>query len=237
MAAPTLLMNIYAPLEVPQRMNTMPQGYLKLLPRFTGEDEITAEQYLPLFCTFAKFFNVEHLDVVMRLFVQSLSGESRKWFKGLPNGSINDWDELKSQFIQIWGENRDHGYSLTEFNAIKKKSDENMSDFIKRFNKLYNSSPTEVKPPPIGARVVFAGVFVSYFSFTLRERRSPTLEQIQMDALEIEANMTAAGKAQEKQSVQDKGKSKEESIQDQRIDDMTVITQIFLEVFGKRKGV
>ena len=76
-------------------MNAIPQEYLKLLPRFTGEDEITAEQHLPLFFTFAKNFNVEHLDVVMRLFVQSLSGEVRKWFKGLPNGSINDWDELE----------------------------------------------------------------------------------------------------------------------------------------------
>ena len=93
-----------------------------------------------------------------------------------------------------------------------------MSDFIKIFTKLYNSFPVEMKPPPIGARVVFAGAFVSDFSFTLRERRASTLEQIQTNALEIEANMTAAGK------VQDKGKSKEEdSSQDQRIDDMTKV--------------
>ena len=32
--------------------------------------------------------------------------------------------------------------------------------------------------------------------------------------------MTAAGKTQEKQSVHEKGKAKEESPQDQRIDDM-----------------
>ena len=99
----------------------MPHEYLKLLPIFTGEDEITAEQHLPLFCTFFENFNIEHLDVVMRLFLQSLNGEERKWFKGLPNGSINDWDELERHFIQRWGEKRDHGYSLTEFNAIKKK--------------------------------------------------------------------------------------------------------------------
>ena len=37
---------------------------------------------------------------------------------------------------------RDHGYSLTEFNAIKKKSNESMSGFIKIFNKLYNSVGT-----------------------------------------------------------------------------------------------
>ena len=93
-----------------------------------------------------------------------------------------------------------------------------MSDFVKRFNKLYNSLPVEMKPPPIGARVVFVGEFEPDFSFTLRERISPTLEQIQTDSLEIEANMSIAGK------VRDKEKSKEEaSSQDQRIDDMTKV--------------
>ena len=121
MADPTFLMNIYASLNLPQPMNEMPQEYLKFLPIFTGEDEITVEEHLHLFCTFTENFNVEHLDVVMRLFVQSLNGEARKWFKGLPNGSINNWDELEIQFVQIWGEKRDHGYSLIEFNAIKKK--------------------------------------------------------------------------------------------------------------------
>ena len=39
---PDFLMKIYAPLNLPQPMNVMPEEYLKLLPRFTGEDEITA---------------------------------------------------------------------------------------------------------------------------------------------------------------------------------------------------
>ena len=80
-----------------------------------------------------------------------------------------------------------------------------MNDFVRRFNKLYNSLPAEMKPPPIGARVVFAGAFEPDFSFTLRERRSPTLDHIKIDALEIEANISAAAK------VQDKGKAKEEA--------------------------
>ena len=161
----------------------------------------------------------------MRLFVKSLNGKEIKWFKGFPNGSINNWEELETKFTQRWGEKRDHGYSLTEFNAIMKNSNENMNDFIKRFNKLYKSLPTEMKPPPVGARDVFVGAFESDFSFTLRERRSPTLEKIQTDALEIEANITAVGKTQEKQSVQEKGKAKEESSQDQRIDDMTKVVK------------
>ena len=55
----------------------------------------------------------------MGLFVQSLDGEARKWFKGLPNGSINNWEELETQFTQRSGEKRDHGYSLTDLMELK----------------------------------------------------------------------------------------------------------------------
>ena len=78
----------------------------------------------------------------------------------------------------------------------------------------------EIKPPPTGAKITFAGVFELDFGFTLRERRSTTLDQFQTNALEIEANMVAVGKALETQPVQDKGKVKVESSQSQTLEDM-----------------
>ena len=65
-----------------------------------------------------------------------------------------------------------------------------------------------MKPPPVGAKVVFARDFEANFSFTLKERRSPNLEKIKTYALEIESNMTAVGKVKGKQPIQEKGKEK-----------------------------
>ena len=90
-----------------------------------------------------------------------------------------------------------------------------------------------MKPPHVGAKVVFDGAFEADFSFTLRERRAPTLEQIHTDALEIEANMTTVGKIKEKQSIQDSGKEKEESPQEQRIDDMKKVIKNLLNKLVK----
>jgi len=109
---------------------------------------------------------------------------------------------------------------INRFNAIKKKFDETMDEFVRRFNKLYNSLPAEIKPPPVGAKITFAVAFESNFGFTLRERRAPTLDQIQIDSLEIEVNLVAAGKAPETQHSQDKGKEKMESSQSQSLEDM-----------------
>lgn len=49
--------------------------------------------------------------------------------------------------MQKWGEKRDHEYVLTEFNVMKNKHDEDVSGFIKRFKKLYNSLAVKIKPP------------------------------------------------------------------------------------------
>lgn len=71
--------------------------------------------------------------------------------------------------MQKLGEKRDHGYILTKFNAFKKKHNEDVSKFIKRFNKLYNSLPAEIKPTKVSAKFVFNGAFEPKFRFNLRE--------------------------------------------------------------------
>jgi hypothetical protein len=70
-------------------MNSLPVGdYLKYMPKFTREEDITAEEHLASFYSYVDNLNIENEDVWMRVFVQSLDGEARKWFRGLPLGSI-----------------------------------------------------------------------------------------------------------------------------------------------------
>lgn len=80
----------YAPQVLCQRLNSLPQGdYLKYLPKFIGEgDEVIAKDHLASFYSYADNQSIEDEDVWSRLFVQSLDGESRKWFRSLPPGSI-----------------------------------------------------------------------------------------------------------------------------------------------------
>ena len=110
---------------------------------------------------------------------------------------------------------------------MRRKSDESIANFIKKFNKLYDNLLVEIKHPPIGVKVTFAGAYELGFGFTLRERRSSTLDQIQTDALEIEANLVAIGKAPKTQPTQDKGKAKEESSQNQTLEDMSKVIIFF----------
>jgi hypothetical protein len=138
---------IYAPLILPQVLYSFPPNdYMKYFPRFNGEGEVTVEEHLNSFYSFADNFNVEHADVWMRLFVQSLDGEARKWFKSLPPNSIVDIDALDDTFLRHWGDKKDYLYYITEFGALKRKQGEYVSDFTKRFNKMYSKIPNEIKP-------------------------------------------------------------------------------------------
>ena len=102
---------------------------------------------------------------------------------------------MENVFKRKWGEKKDHEYCLTEFHALRKRPNEDVSSFIKRFNKLYASLSAEMKPHQIAAKVVFVAAFDVDFGFSLRERKSVTLDDAQTDTLEVEANFTSTGKS------------------------------------------
>jgi hypothetical protein len=81
----------YALLVMHVALHFFPTTYnMKYLPRYNGEGEVTVEEHLVVFYIFANNFNIDYADVWMRLFVQSLDGEVRKWFIGLAPTSIAD---------------------------------------------------------------------------------------------------------------------------------------------------
>jgi hypothetical protein len=91
----------YAPLILPHPMNPLPAGdYLKYMPKFIGEGDITAEEHLAAFYSYVDNLNIENEDVWMRVFVQSLDGEVRKWFRGLAPGSIARIEALDNVFLR-----------------------------------------------------------------------------------------------------------------------------------------
>ena len=92
----------YASLVLSQPLNALPQGdFLKYLPKFMGEgDGMTTEEHLVAFYNYANNQDIEHEDVWTRLFVQSLDGESRKWFRNIPTGSTAGIEALDESFLK-----------------------------------------------------------------------------------------------------------------------------------------
>jgi hypothetical protein len=183
----------YAPLVLPHPVNPLLTGdYLKYMPKFTGEGDATAKEHLAAFYSYADNLNIENEDVWMRVFVQILDGEVRKWFRGLAPGSIVGIEALDDVFLRQWGDRKDFMYYMTEFRYLKKMDGESISDFSKRFNKMYNKIPAKIKPSEASAKISYASAFGPDFCLLLRERRATSLAQMQDVAIEVESNVLVA---------------------------------------------
>ena len=91
----------------PRILDDFPAKHYKYLPEFDGEYEgLTVEKHLQDFEYFLGIFEVEHDDVCMRDFSQSLQGNVKKWLRHLQPESINTWEELSRIFLDFWGERR-----------------------------------------------------------------------------------------------------------------------------------
>lgn len=63
--------------------NPIPPEIRKGLPKFSGEKSESAEKHLQRFIELIEDYEVDHEDVIIRLFVQSLTDEAREWFSNL----------------------------------------------------------------------------------------------------------------------------------------------------------
>ena len=77
-----IVVSRYSPLVLSQPLNDFLRGdYFKYFPRFNGQSETSAEEHWNAYYSYVDNQNIENEEVWMCVFVQSLYGEARKWFR------------------------------------------------------------------------------------------------------------------------------------------------------------
>jgi hypothetical protein len=112
--------------------------WLKCIPFFVGGSGELVEDHLVAFSKLLDDFQVENEDVAMRMFVLTLKGEARAWYKSLLDASIDGWDSFKEKFTDRWTNTHDIFFLFTTFSIIKKHESETFFQFNARFSKFYN---------------------------------------------------------------------------------------------------
>jgi hypothetical protein len=136
--------------------------------------------------------------VWIRIFIHSIDGEARKWFRALTPGSIDGIEALDDIFLREWGDKKDFMYYIIEFGSLKIKEGESISDFSKRFNKKYNNIPAEIQPTEASTKITYAIYFDTNFYLLLRERRATSLDHMQDASLEVESNILVVDRLKNK---------------------------------------
>jgi hypothetical protein len=150
--------------------------WLKCIPLFAGGSRESVEDHLVAFSKLLDDFEVEHEDVAMRIFVSTLKGEARAWYKSLPDASIDGWDSFQVKFIQQWAKTRQ--FSLIHgFDNIRKNGEETVIDFNSRFSKTYYKISTTIRPNHAYALNYYLEAFDGIFGIFLRHKEPKNLEE------------------------------------------------------------
>jgi hypothetical protein len=93
---------------------------------------------------------------------------------------------LKSIFSKFWGKKKSLDLQLIEFYALKRKRNETISTFRRRFSSIYYDFPKEIQPIEAASMLQYATTLHPDLSFLLMEIIPKTLKQIFNDAQEIQ---------------------------------------------------
>jgi hypothetical protein len=68
-------------------------------------------------------------DVQMRLFAQSLTGDVKKWYKGLRAASVLDLTTFQRSFLDRWEVKKNPLQILSEYENIRRNQGETIQDY------------------------------------------------------------------------------------------------------------
>jgi hypothetical protein len=137
----------YAPLVLVAPLHAMPQDYQTRLPQFDGIGPLSTQQHVDKMNDYFDLQEVDEADVQMRLFAQSLTGDVKKWYKGLRAASVLDLTTFQRSFLDRWEVKKNPLQILSEYKNIRRNQGETVQDYCTHFNNLYNAIPTDIKPP------------------------------------------------------------------------------------------
>jgi hypothetical protein len=91
----------------------------------------------------------------MRKFYQSLYGEPWIWIRSLNINSIESWTDFCVAFLKYWGEKNYFDQYLIELNSFKRKEDEVVTTFNRRFHNFYCNISKDIQPSKTAAMLYY----------------------------------------------------------------------------------
>jgi hypothetical protein len=192
--------NAFGPLDIaaiPRQPHALPTtNYVKKLPKFQGNNAVNAQEHIDQFLKVCDDEGVEHEDVAMKMFVSTLEGEARSWYKSLQNNSISGLNPFFEKFLERWGDKHDTSFLLRNFTDLNKKENEIVLEFNTRFAKAYHKIPATLKPNVEFALISYLEKFDGILGVLIRQKEPTSLDVAYQVAITTEKHLSLASKAQ-----------------------------------------
>jgi hypothetical protein len=188
---------LFKPLDmsaIPGYPRQMPPKYEKWLPKFTGTDATSAEEHMSNFWAFFQLHPIsdDAEDLVMKLFSATLYDAARRWYLGLPDGSIKTMDRLEEIFLRRWSIKEDPNMLLTRLNGIARRENESIREFHTRFEALLQRIPPSHHPKDDYLVHIYTRSFNGQLGYLLRDKDPQSIQEAQELATKIEGNLLSS---------------------------------------------
>jgi hypothetical protein len=188
---------LFKPLDmsaIPGYPRQMPPKYEKWLPKFTGTDATSAEEHMSNFWAFFQLhpINDDAEDLVMKLFSATLYDAARRWYLGLPDGSIKTMDRLEEIFLRRWSIKEDPNMLLTRLNGLARRENESIREFHTRFEALLQRIPPSHHPKDDYLVHIYTRSFNGQLGYLLRDKDPQSIQEAQELATKIEGNLLSS---------------------------------------------
>jgi hypothetical protein len=119
----------------------LPKHPKKLLPKFDLGNDVTPEDYIKQFMLSLRLMDVQHEDMVCRLFLYTFIDRASTRFFNLTVGSITSWQQLKTTFLTQFGDDKTSGILFLDISRIKFDKKDKVKEFNQIFINLLNRIP------------------------------------------------------------------------------------------------
>ena len=97
----------------------LPKHLEKLLPKFDHDNDVLPEDHIKKCILSSRLLNVEHEDVVCRLFPYTFQGKASTWFFSLAQSSITSWRQFENAFMTQLKDDKTLGILFLGLSRIK----------------------------------------------------------------------------------------------------------------------
>ena len=120
-------------IAIPGAQHPLPKHPKKLLPKFDPDNDVTLEDHIKQFMLSLRLMDVQHKDVVCRLFLYTFVSKASTWFFYITVGSIASWQQFETTFLSQFGDDKTFGVLFLDISRIKF----NKKDKVKGFNQIF----------------------------------------------------------------------------------------------------
>jgi hypothetical protein len=143
-----------------------------------------------------RLMNIQHADVVCRIFPYTFDTSASTWYFNFPIGSITSWTKFQKDFLDKFAEETTTGASMAELFVATMSSKEKVKEFNQWFTTILNKFQPEAKPTQEFQIEVYANALPASISMFVKRTTKHTLTENFEEAKMIEFQMKGCKEGQ-----------------------------------------